>query len=53
MRKSFGDDGISKLRRRKDAGSSNAWIARSEKDSEVWALRLSVGYKAGRSGMVE
>ena len=51
--KSVGDDGTAKIRRRKDTGSCNAWIARFENDSEAWARRQAVAYKAGSGGMME
>ena len=52
-RKSFGDDGIAKLRRHKDADSRNARTARSERRDEVWARRQAVSYEAASGGMIE
>ena len=58
-RRRSGDDGIAKLRRCKDAGSSNAWGARSERDGDfffqgsAWVRRQAVGYDAGKVIRVE
>jgi len=50
---SFGDVGIAKLRRHKDADSRNAWTARSDRRDEVWAQRQEVSFEEARGGMIE